>query len=109
MKILILGSNISIEAGGYSESIFLLRDSLNKIKKINVFVLGYWTSKILDLQFSMSSKLNIFSSGILKIFPFSLLYFKKIISIKPSIIDVQGLWNSASIFIFFYFRMTSTP
>ena len=109
MKILILGSNISIEAGGYSESIFLLRDSLNKIKKISVFVLGYWTSKILDLQFSMSSKLNIFNSGIIKIFPFSLLYFKKIISIKPSIIDVQGLWNSASIFIFFYSKMTSTP
>lgn len=109
MNILILASNISIEAGGYSESIFLLKNSLDKIKKIQVFVLGYWSSKILHLHHSLSDKVNLFTYGLLKIFPFSLLYFKKIISIKPDIIDIQGLWNSASIFNFLYFRMTSTP
>ena len=36
MKILILASNLSLDAGGYSESTFTLREQLNK-KKIKPF------------------------------------------------------------------------
>jgi len=109
MKILILGSNLSSEAGGYSHSTFLLRDSLKKIKGNQVYTLGYWVSKFFHFEFSLSDKTSFFSFGIFKIFPFSILYYKKIKIIKPDIIDIQGLWNSASIFNFLYFKITSTP
>ena len=44
MKIVILSSNISNEAGGYSESSFLLRDRLEKIKENDVYLFGFWKS-----------------------------------------------------------------
>jgi glycosyltransferase involved in cell wall biosynthesis len=108
MKILILASNLSNEAGGYSESIFLLRKGLNK-KRNKAFLLGYWTSDLLVLLHKLTYKINLFNSFFFKIFPFSFLYYNKMIFIKPDIIDVQGLWNSASIFNFLYFRNNSTP
>ena len=38
MRIAILSSNISNEAGGYAESSFLLRDRLEKIKNNDVYL-----------------------------------------------------------------------
>jgi glycosyltransferase involved in cell wall biosynthesis len=108
MKILILASNLSNEAGGYSESTLLQRESLDK-KRNQAFLLGYWESNSLIFMHNATYKINLFKSFFFKIFPFSNLYFKKMISIKPDIIDVQGLWNSASIFNFLYFRNNSTP
>lgn len=108
MKIAILGSNLSPEAGGYSESSFLLHKALDKGKN-QVFLLGYWTSNSLILVYKLVYKINLFNSIFLKIFPFSFSFYKKIKIIKPDIIDVQGLWNSISIFNFFYFRFNSTP
>lgn len=108
MKILILASNLSNEAGGYSESILLQRESLDK-KGYQAFLLGYWVSKSLLFLHTLTYKINLFKSIFFKIYPFSNLYFKKMISIKPDIIDVQGLWNSASVFNFLYFRNNSTP
>jgi glycosyltransferase involved in cell wall biosynthesis len=109
MKILILASNISNESGGYSESSFILRESLDKIKGNKSFLFGFWTSALLDLQFKLSDRINIFSNSFYDIFPFSILYLKKIVTIKPDIIDIQGLWNSAHLFNFIYNIKNSTP
>ena len=109
MKILILSSNLSNEAGGYSQSSFILRDSLEKFKKNETFLFGFWISKFFNLDFKLTDKINIFSNNFLNIFPFSFHFFKKITSIKPDIIEVQGLWNSASIFSYIYHKITSTP
>jgi glycosyltransferase involved in cell wall biosynthesis len=108
MKILILASNLSLNAGGYSESTFTLREQLNK-KKNQAFLLGYWESNSFQLLHKLTYKINLFNSIFFKIFPFSFLYFNKMKFIKPDIIDVQGMWNSASIFNFLYFRNNSTP
>ena len=109
MKILLLASNVSNESGGYSESSFILRESLEKIKGIKSFLFAFWTSALLDLQFKLSDRINIFSNFFFDIFPFSILYLKKIPIIKPDIIDIQGLWNSAHFFNFIYHIKTSTP
>jgi glycosyltransferase involved in cell wall biosynthesis len=109
MKILILASNISNESGGYSESSFILRESLDKIKGNKSFLFGFWTSALLDLQFKLSDRINIFSNYFFDIFPSSFLYLKKIVTIKPDIIDIQGLWNSAHLFNFIYYIKNSTP
>jgi len=109
MKILILASNISNESGGYSESSLILRESLGKIKGNKSFLFGFWTSALLDLQFKLSDRINIFSNFFYDFFPFSILYLKKIVTIKPDIIDIQGLWNSAHLFNFIYNIKNSTP
>ena len=109
MKILLLATNISNESGGYSESSLLLRESLDKIKGNKSFLFGFWTSPLLDLQFKLSDRINIFSNFFYDIFPFSILYLKKIVTIKPDIIDIQGLWNSAHLFNLIYNIKNSTP
>jgi glycosyltransferase involved in cell wall biosynthesis len=109
MKILLLSSNISNEAGGYSESSFILRENLDKIIENETFLFGFWTSKLLNLNFKLSDRINIFSNYFFKSFPFSITYLKKIISFKPDIIDIQGLWNSAIFFNCIYYFKTSTP
>ncbi len=109
MKILILASNLSNEAGGYSESSFLLRDKLDKIKKNKAFLFGFWKSNILRVNHKMTDKINIFSSGFINKFPFSISYFRKIEKINPDIIDVQGLWSSCTIFNLLYNLFHPTP
>ena len=97
MKILILSSNLSNEAGGYSESSFLLREKLEKIDNNKVYLFGFWKSKFLKLNYDMTDKINVFLPGIIDKFPMSFSYFKKIFLIKPEVIDVQGIWSSTSI------------
>ena len=109
MKILILSSNLSNEAGGYAESSFLLRERLEKIKKNKVYLFGFWRSELLTLEYKLTHKINIFPAGFIGKFPFSSLYLKRMISIKPHIIDVQGLWSSSSILNLIYSKLTSTP
>lgn len=109
MKILILSSNLSNEAGGYSESSFLLRERLEKIKNNDVYLFGFWKSKLLNLDYKLIDKINIFSPGIIKKFPFSISYFNKMKKIQPDIIDAQGLWASSTVFNIFYNIFTSTP
>ena len=109
MKIVILSSNISNEAGGYSESSFLLRDRLEKIKENDVYLFGFWKSKFFKLNYKLTDRINIFSPGFIDIFPFSMNYFKKLFIIKPKIIDIQGLWSSTSIFNLIYYYLTKTP
>ena len=102
MKILILSSNLSNEAGGYSESSFLLRERLERIQKNDVYLFGFWKSKMFSLNYKLVDKINIFSPGFIKIFPFSISYFKKMKIIKPDIIDAQGLWSSSTVFNLFF-------
>ncbi len=109
MKILLLSSNLSNEAGGYAESSFLLRERLEKIKKNNVYLFGFWRSEVLTLGYKLTDRINIFPDGFIRKFPFSLLYLKRMISIKPHIIDIQGLWASSSILNLIYSKLTSTP
>ena len=109
MKILILSSNLSNESGGYSESSFLLRERLGKIKNNDVYLFGFWKSKMLNLNYKLIDKINIFSPGIINKFPFSLSYFKKMRLIQPDVIDIQGLWASSTVFNIFYNIFTSTP
>ena len=109
MKILVLASNISKEAGGYSESSFLLRDCLNKTKNTMAYLFGYWTSNNLDLNYTLSYKINIFKNYFLNIFPINFSLFNKINELKPDIIDIQGLWNSGSIFNLIFFFRKRTP
>ncbi len=109
MKILILSSNLSNEAGGYSESSFLLRERLERIKKNDVYLFGFWKSKMFRLNYKLVDRINIFSPGFIKIFPFSISYFKKMKIIKPDIIDAQGLWSSSTVFNIFFNFFTSTP
>lgn len=109
MKILLLSSNLSNEAGGYSESSFLLREKLDKIKKNKAFLFGFWKSNLFKLSYKMTDKINIFPSGFVKIFPFSISYFSKMKIVKPDIIDVQGLWSSSTIFNLIYNLFYSTP
>ena len=110
MKILILASNLSNEAGGYSESSFLLRENLSKIKKNKVFLLGYWVSKIYEFQYKITEKINLFSPdfSIIK-FHFSFSILKKIKKIQPDVIDIQGLWSSSSIINQIYQLIRPTP
>ena len=58
MKILLLSSNLSNEAGGYSESSFLLREKLDKIKKNKAFLFGFWKSNLFKLSYKMTDKIN---------------------------------------------------
>ena len=111
MKILILSSNLSNEAGGYAESSFLLREKLEEVKKKHnkVYLLGFWKSKHLMLNYKLSDKINIFLPGFIKKFPISFLYLKKIFMIKPEIIDIQGIWSSTSIFNLMYHFFSKTP
>ncbi len=109
MKILILASNISNEAGGYAESSFLLRDRLSKIKNNVAYLFGYWNSNNLNLNYMLSYKINIFKNYFLEIFPINFSLFKKINELKPDIIDIQGVWNSGSIFNLILFFRTRTP
>ncbi len=109
MKILILSSNLSNESGGYSESSFLLRERLGKIKNNDVYLFGFWKSKMLNLNYKLIDKINIFSPGIINKFPFSFSYFKKMRLIQPDVIDIQGLWASSTVFNIFYNIFTSTP
>ena len=102
MKIAILSSNISNEAGGYAESSFLLRNRLEKIKGNDAYLFGFWKSKFFKLNYKLTDRINIFSPGYIDIFPFSIKYFKKLFNIKPEIIDIQGLWSSTSIFSLIY-------
>ena len=46
MKILILSSNLSNEAGGYAESSFLLREKLEEVKKKTQSSLFAWILEI---------------------------------------------------------------
>lgn len=109
MKILVLASNISNEAGGYAESSFLLRECLNKIKNNMVYLFGYWNSNNLDLNYRLSYKINIFKNYFLKKFPINFFVLNKINELKPDIIDIQGLWNSGSIFnLIYFFRKKKT-
>ena len=89
MKILILSSNLSNEAGGYSESSFLLRERLELIHN-DVYLLGFWKSKYFGVNYKLTDKINIFLPGLIEKFPFSYRYLKKIFSVKPQIIDIQG-------------------
>ena len=109
MKILILSSNLSNEAGGYAESSFLLRERLEIIKNNQAYLFGFWRSKLVSLNYKLSDKINIFNAGFVKKFPFSFLYLKKMFLLKPQIIDIQGLWASSSIFNLIYHKLTSTP
>ncbi len=109
MKILILSSNLSNEAGGYSESSFLLREKLECIKNNNVYLFGFWKSKFLKLNYRLTDKINIFLPGFINKFPMSYNYFIKIFRIKPEIIDIQGVWSSTSIFNLAYYFLTKTP
>ena len=77
MKILILSSNLSNEAGGYAESSFLLRDRLSKIKNTQAYLFGFWKSKFLELNYKLDDKINIFLPGFVEKFPFSIKYLKK--------------------------------
>ena len=88
MKIIILSSNLSNEAGGYAESSFLLRDRLAKIKGNDVYLLGFWKSEFLKLNYKLTDRINIFHPGFIKKFPFSFTYFKKIFALKPQIVDI---------------------
>ena len=75
MKILILSSNLSNEAGGYSILFFIER----KIRKNTKTCLSFWILeiKMFSLNYKLVDKINIFSPGFIKIFPFSISYFKK--------------------------------
>ena len=109
MKIVILSSNLSNEAGGYAESSFLLRERLDKIKNNEAYLFGFWKSNFLKLNYKLNDRINIFSPGIIKKFPFSLNYFKRLSEIKPQILDVQGLWSSTSIISILYNYFLGTP
>jgi len=109
MKILYLSSNISNEAGGYSESSFLLREKLDEVKNNDVYLFGFWKSKNFRLNYILSDKINIFSDGLISKFPFSFLYLKKMFLFRPNLIDVQGLWSSASLFNLIYNKLRPTP
>ena len=109
MKIVILSSNLSNEAGGYAESSFLLRDRLAKIKGNDVYLFGFWKSKFLKLNYKLTDRINIFHPGFINKFPFSFSYFKKLFALKPQIVDIQGLWSSTSIFNLIYYFYTKTP
>ena len=109
MKIVILSSNLSNEAGGYAESSFLLRDRLDKIKNNDVYLFGFWKSKYLKLNYNLTDRINIFNPGFINKFPFSLKYFKKLFVIKPQIIDLQGIWSSTSILSLIYYAISKTP
>ena len=109
MKILILSSNLSNEAGGYAESSFLLRERLSEIKNTEVHLFGFWKSRFLKLNYELNDKISIFLPGIIKKFPFSLNYFRKILKIKPDIIDIQGLWSSSSFFNLLNYFIFKTP
>ena len=108
MKILILSSNLSNEAGGYSESSFLLRERLESINN-EVYLLGFWKSKYFRVNYKLSDKINIFLPGLISKFPFSYKYLKKIFWVKPQIIDIQGIWSSTSIFNLVYHFFSKTP
>lgn len=109
MKIAILSSNLSNEAGGYAESSFLLRERLDKIKNNDVYLFGFWKSKFLKLNYKLTDRINIFYPGYIDKFPFSLNYFKKLFDIKPDIIDLQGIWSSTSILSLIYYSLSRTP
>jgi len=109
MKILYLSSNISNEAGGYAESSFLLREKLDMLKNNDVYLFGFWRSKNYKLNYILSDKINIFSDGLISKFPFSFLYLKKMFLFRPNLIDVQGLWSSASLFNLIYNKLRPTP
>ena len=109
MKIAILSSNISNEAGGYAESSFLLRNRLEKIKNNDVYLFGFWKSKFFKLNYKLTDRINIFTSGYIDIFPFSLQYFKKLFDIRPEVIDIQGIWSSTSVLSLFYHYFSKTP
>ena len=109
MKILYLSSNISNEAGGYSESSLLLREKLDMLKNNDAYLFGFWKSKNFRLNYILSDKINIFSDGLISKFPFSFLYLKKMFLFRPNLIDVQGLWSSASLFNLIYNKLRPTP
>ena len=79
MRILYLSSNLSNEAGGYAESSFLLRERLDKIKNNEAYLFGFWKSKEFKLTYNLSDKIKIFPVGLIKFFPFSFSYLKKMI------------------------------
>ncbi len=109
MKILYLSSNLSNEAGGYAESSFLLREKLDKFKNNDAYLFGFWKSKYFKLNYILSDKINIFPAGLIKIYPFSFSYLKKMFLIAPNLIDVQGLWSSSAIFNLIYNKLRPTP
>ena len=109
MKILYLSSNLSNEAGGYAESSFLLREKLDKFKNNDAYLFGFWKSKYFRLNYILSDKINIFPAGLIKIYPFSFSYLKKMFLIAPNLIDVQGLWSSSAIFNLIYNKLRPTP
>ena len=109
MKILYLSSNLSNEAGGYAESSFLLREKLDKLKNSDAYLFGFWKSKEYKLNYVLSDKINIFPVGLIKFFPFSFSYLRKIFLIRPNLIDVQGLWSSSAVFNLIYSKLRSTP
>ena len=69
MKVLILSSNLSNEAGGYSESSFLLREKL-ELENNEVYLLGFWKSKFYSLNYKLSDRINIFLPGLINKFLF---------------------------------------
>jgi glycosyltransferase involved in cell wall biosynthesis len=109
MKILYLSSNLSNESGGYAESSFLLREKLDMLKNTDAYLFGFWKSKEYKLNYVLSDKISIFPAGLINIFPFSFSYLKKIFLIRPNLIDVQGLWSSASIATLIYNKLRQTP
>ena len=80
---------------------------LNKRYK-NLFI-WFWKSKFLQLNYILNDKINIFLPGFINKFPFSINYFKKILKIKPDIIDIQGLWSSSSVFNLLNHFIFKTP
>lgn len=109
MKILYLSSNISSEAGGYSESSLLLREKLDMLKNNDAYLFGFWKSKNFKLNYTLSDKISIFPSGLIEKFPFSFFYLKKMFLIRPNLIDVQGLWSCSAIFNLIYNKLRPTP
>ena len=83
MKILILSSNLSNEAGGYAESSFLLRERLSLIKGTKTYLFGFWKSKFLQLNYILNDKINILSNNSIRNHQFGLIWLESVIWFAP--------------------------
>ena len=86
-----------------------MRERLDEIKNNDVYLLGFWKSKFLKLNYDLTDKINIFLPGLIKKFPISYDYFNKIFTLRPQIIDIQGIWSSTSIFNLINHLIYKTP
>ena len=82
---------------------------MDQIKNNEAYLFGFWKSKEFKLTYNLSDKIKIFPVGLIKFFPFSFSYLKKMILVKPNLIDVQGLWSSSAIFNLIYNKFKPTP